>query len=479
MMSGDFASGSCPTYAVVDIKKKKKVAVSAQESSAFADIALYAVVDKTKKKEVLSNENYNVNDYTPVEAECTELHGAREEEPQPKYSVLHQHNMTSDVAQYKTSSLFHSLGEKNKKWKSAESISQLCSVIMIIAVLFLALAFAISTGISYTMISKLMSEIMSSKGTAYQGSMNKELVNSIQYELELLQNKTYNNSLQILANMKDIKVGLNNCNSDTSMFDLVNKLNKSIRLETDALNERLNLIGIGIVGNSIFHPAPSCQAIYSFQASSTSGYYWVNSSNGSSIRVYCEMTKSCGNVTGGLTRVALLNNENRAQVCTGDSILVAENSRFCAQNIVGCSHIVFPLMSIAYTHICGTVDGTYTGTPDGFIGNARSSSTTVNDNYVDGISLTYGAIPNKTHVWTFIADEEVKNPRCPRNVTDYVGNHYSCLKWEGFCLSNPESCSFAFFREFLQPVTENIELKLCRDDSNDFIHLRNLEIYVW
>ena len=34
----------------------------------------------------------------------------------------------------------------------------------------------------------------------------------------------------------------------------------------------------------------------------------MRSSNGSSVHVYCDMTKSCGNVTGGLTRVAILNN---------------------------------------------------------------------------------------------------------------------------------------------------------------------------
>ena len=46
-MSGDLVAESCPTYAVVDKRKKKKVAEMDQESS--ADIALYAVVDKAKR----------------------------------------------------------------------------------------------------------------------------------------------------------------------------------------------------------------------------------------------------------------------------------------------------------------------------------------------------------------------------------------------------------------------------------------------
>ena len=49
-MSGDLTAESCPTYAVVDKRKKKKVAEMDQESS--ADISLYAVVDKAKKKNV-------------------------------------------------------------------------------------------------------------------------------------------------------------------------------------------------------------------------------------------------------------------------------------------------------------------------------------------------------------------------------------------------------------------------------------------
>ena len=59
----------------------------------------------------------------------------------------------------------------------------------------------------------------------------------------------------------------------------------------------------------------SCQAIHIFQPSFPSGYYWVVSSNGFSVRVYCDMTKFCGNVIGGLTRVAIMNNETLDASC--------------------------------------------------------------------------------------------------------------------------------------------------------------------
>ena len=206
----------------------------------------------------------------------------------------------------------------------------------------------------------------------------------------------------------------------------------------------------------------------------------MRSSNGSSVRVYCDMTKSCGNIIGGLTRVAILNNETRHQLCT-DNFIIYENTCIRSTEDPGCSNIVFPEMNIPYSHICGTVQGFWFGTPEGFTGSQRSSST-INDNYVDGISLTYGT-SNKNHIWTFIADGIRNTQNCPHQVPEYVGDHYSCLNNEISCTSNSSSCYSPFFRLLQQPVTEDIELRLCRDqhrtNDNEGIFLGNVEIYVW
>ena len=377
-MSGDLVAESCPTYAVVDKRKKKKVAEMDQESS--ADIALYAVVDKAKKKNVFSpdiHKNYDENGYSTAEVKCTESYATREEESKPTYSVLEK---TSEVVSRKTSSLFNRFGDKDKKWNISGSISQvwLCLVIVIFAIAILVLAFGISAGVSYSMISRLRAEISSSKSEAVEVLLNEELVNSLRYKIDLLQNKTYNNSYQL---------------SSSNFFELVNRLNKSTILNDGLLEKRINFIEYAIFGRSRFAAAPSCQAIHMLQPSFSSGYYWVMSSNGSSVRVYCDMTQFCGNVTGGLTRVAILNNKTRPLLCT-DDFTTDENTRCIRSNEgAGCSNIVFPVMNISYSHICGTVQAFWFGTPDGFTG---SSSTTINDNYVDGISLTYGT-SNKTH----------------------------------------------------------------------------------
>ena len=468
-MSGDLSSGSCPTYAVVDKRKKKKVAEMDQESS--ADIALYAVVDKAKKKYVFSpdvHKNYDENEYSTAEVKCTESHATREEESQPTYSVLEQ-DKTSEVVSSKNSSSFNRFGDIDKKWNISGSISQvwLCLVIVIFAIAFLVLAFGISAGVSYSMISRLRGEISSNKSEAVEVSLNEELVNSLRYEIDLLQNKTYNNSYQL---------------SSSNFLELVNRLNKSTILNYGLLEKRINVIKYATFGRNRFAAAPSCQAIHMLQPSFTSGYYWVMSPNESSVRVYCDMTQFCGNVTGGLTRVAILNNNIRPHLCTDDFLTTNENTRCVRSNEgTGCSNIVFPVMNISYSHICGTVQAFWFGSPDGFAGSERSS-TTINDNYVDGISLTYGT-SNKTHIWTFIADKFQSNQNCSRQVPGYVGYQYSCLNDVFSCTSSSSSCYSPFFRLLQQPVTEDIELRLCRDQhwvrDNEGIYLGNLEIYVW
>ena len=64
----------------------------------------------------------------------------------------------------------------------------------------LVLAFGISAGVSYSMISRLRAEISSNKSEASEVLLNEELVSSLQYQLEFLHYKTYNNSSELSQN---------------------------------------------------------------------------------------------------------------------------------------------------------------------------------------------------------------------------------------------------------------------------------------
>ena len=93
-------------------------------------------------------------------------------------------------------------------------------MIVIFAIAILVLAFGISAGVSYSMICRLRSEISSNKSEALEVSLNEELVNSLRYDLELLQNETYNSSYQL---------------SSSNFFELMDRLNKSTILNYESI----------------------------------------------------------------------------------------------------------------------------------------------------------------------------------------------------------------------------------------------------
>ena len=92
---------------------------------------------------------------------------------------------------------------------------------------------------------------------------------------------------------------------DRSEFhNQIQQLNSSMQLFSQQLGEdrsefrnqiqQLNLSTQLL--HSVLNSALSCAAL---PPSSPSGYYWVRASNGSAVQVYCDMTRSCGNIQEG------------------------------------------------------------------------------------------------------------------------------------------------------------------------------------
>ena len=111
----------------------------------------------------------------------------------------------------------------------------------------------------------------------------------------------------------------------------------------------------------------SCAAL---PPSSPSGYYWVRASNGSAVRVYCDMTRSCGGVTGGWTRVAELDMTNSSHQCpSGLRQRTDSNIRTCVRNTdsPGCSAVQYSTANIHYSRVCGKVIAYQYGTTNAFL----------------------------------------------------------------------------------------------------------------
>ena len=150
---------------------------------------------------------------------------------------------------------------------------------------------------------------------------------------------------------------------------------------------------------SELYPASSCAALSS---SSPSGYYWVRAC----VRVYCDMARSCGGVTGGWMRVAYLDMTNSGHQCHSNLTqrTSAQNPRTCIkpESSKGCASVKFPPNGVSYSSVCGRILGYQIGTTNGFANtDSARGMQTINDIYVDGVSLTHGN--PRQHIWTFAA----------------------------------------------------------------------------
>ena len=267
-------------------------------------------------------------------------------------------------------------------------------------------------------------------------------------------------------------------------------------------------------GSTPSHPAASCKEIKELSPTAPSGYYWLRGTGDSSVHMYCDMSRSCGGTTGGWMRVAKLNMTNSSYTCPAGLKLLTTPKRLCAKNIDGggCSSATFNLHGIRYTHVCGKIIGYQQGSTDAFVPYYSNRRLTIDDNYVDGISLTHGHNPRK-HIWTFVAalDEvsgshgvcpctNIHNPLTPL-VPPYVGSDYFCDTasasyfqyifypndplWDGQgCGRLNTCCSFNnppwFMKELPSSTSDNIEMRLCADSprSDEDINFESIELYV-
>ena len=285
-----------------------------------------------------------------------------------------------------------------------------------------------------------------------------------------------------------------------------NTLSEGLELQSMQSEHMVQILS----GRYSYSPASSCAVAHLISPQSPSGYFWVKSSSGSAVRVYCDMTRTCGNITGGWMRVAELDMTVDGSSCPVDLCLNSDAPRTCriCGSSASCSSSTFSTV-LSYSRVCGRIKAYQIGAPDAF-----TAAGPIGSSYVDGISLTYGS--PKQHLWTFVAalneDDSYPSSKCPCsnialvNQTSYppsfVGENYFCDTavstlnynralyssdplWDGAgCGLTSTCCAFNsppwFHRELPQPTTENIDMRVCRDEenTNEDIAVEVVEIYV-
>ena len=228
-------------------------------------------------------------------------------------------------------------------------------------------------------------------------------------------------------------------------------------------------------------------------------------------------THPCG--TGQWTRVAYLNMSDPSQRCPNPWRLYSANGvRACGRQAGGCSSQFYTVQQ-SYRKVCGRIIGYQVGSTDVF----EDQQLSIDQTYVDGVSLTYGN--PRQHVWTFasgLSETTVTSPSnherytCPcalvgtgfrmQQPPSFVGSNYFCESgnpassfqntntfqytndplWdgqqcEGQCCNTGNANSPPWFNVELPSLTnENMEVRICglSGTTNEDSPIGLIELYV-
>lgn len=286
---------------------------------------------------------------------------------------------------------------------------------------------------------------------------------------------------------------------------------KAINLINEEVGDTLSsILRAKYLGQVERYPARSCREILTVFPNSTSREYWLINSGGTVFQAFCNMELTCGsNNIRGWMRVANLNYSDTTQNCPQGFRTVITPSRYCLrnENNHGCSTAMIITQQVPYTKVCGRAAGVQIGSVDGFL--TPNPTASINEVYVEGISLTYGS--SRNHIWTFAGAVSEQYTTCPcslnsvDNAPRFVGEDYFCesgnpeanlspgvhfpndLLWDGtMCRSVEVSCctggfSPPWFYKNLGGDSQisDIEMRLCINEGRDEdIGLKELELYI-
>ena len=224
---------------------------------------------------------------------------------------------------------------------------------------------------------------------------------------------------------------------------------------------------------------------------------------------------TCGG-TGGWRRVVYLDMTDPSTTCPSGWNMTGYSKRTCGRASDGwttCDSVTFPVSGGEYSRVCGRIKAYQWGQTLAFFSYHHGSVPTIDDAYVDGISVTHSR--PRQHVWTFATARSEGNPTwseaCPCDasrtirVPPFVENDYFCESgvnepwgysrhftlhsndtlWDGEnCLSSSTCCSLHnppyFVKQLPTPTADGIEARICltnlKQHANTAVEL--VELYV-
>ena len=208
---------------------------------------------------------------------------------------------------------------------------------------------------------------------------------------------------------------------------------------------------------------------------------------------------ACGG--SGWRRVAFLDMTDPDQTCPQPWRMYSQNSvRACGRqesDTANCDSVQFSSDGYKYTQVCGRIIGYQYGHPDGLVGGVDHY---LNESYVDGVSVTHG-IPH-IHIWSLLGEYR-STFCCSASVTVplFIGDNYFCDTgnpddvssggklftdsplWDGIAGCSGGDCcaphSGPWFNTTLNaPTTDDIEIRICGNQSGEDTPLELVDIYI-
>ena len=275
-------------------------------------------------------------------------------------------------------------------------------------------------------------------------------------------------------------------------------------------------------GKSIDHPAESCQDLFEHDTLLPSGKYWLKGSGGTRFEAYCDMQGSNCDGLGGwmrLYKLDLIGTDSNFHSCPNtefEKYTLSNNQEVCRRsgNVNVCKSATFSTNGQSYNKVCGRATGYQKGTTDSFHRAGGAQNKLVDDNYVDGISITEGNNP-RNHIFTFVCGcsessscwgpsrcpcQTGENPQIPKFIghDDFYcesGSYwhpgwavwYNEPLWDGQACNWKEApcCSVTanipwFYKQLAHPTTHSIEARVCTDEytNGEDVAFSQMEFYI-
>ena len=224
--------------------------------------------------------------------------------------------------------------------------------------------------------------------------------------------------------------------------------------------------------------------------------------------------------TPGWRRVVFIDMTDTSYNCPPGLSLTSYSKRTCGRAhtlAADCSSTAFSIGGSEYSRVCGRIKGYQVGDTAAFYGSSYTPE--IDDQYVDGVSLTHGPLGNREHIWSFAAGlnegpfSSYPEEQCVCDSSNgtilpppFVGNDYFCESglaipfdfndhvdvlfpddplWDGQnCQFGSTCCQLNnppwFTKNLPNPTTDDIELRLCFTFSENIgdTPLELIELYV-